>query len=61
MTSLLTAAACVGLIALNFLATARVIADTTLSDNQRIAWLAGIWLVPLVGAAAALLMRPRAA
>ena len=45
--------------ALNFLATARVMRDTTLSDNARMGYIAATWLLPVIGAGVVLLTRPR--
>lgn len=56
MNSLLTAAACVCVIALNLLATSKVIRDTTVPEGRRVATLAAIWILPLVMAVVVLLM-----
>ncbi|MBS0320530.1 MAG: hypothetical protein JSR18_08320 [Proteobacteria bacterium] len=56
MTSLLTASACIAVIALNLLATSRVLRNTALTDERRMITLALIWIVPVVTAIIVLLM-----
>ncbi len=56
MTSLLTALACTAVIALNLLATARVLRETTLTEERRMVTLALIWILPVLAAVVVLLM-----
>jgi hypothetical protein len=56
--AIVTAALCVGVIALNLLATSAVLRNQPTIDARRMAMLVAIWLLPGLGAIVVLLMRP---
>lgn len=59
MSRLLIISACICVIALNLLATAKVMGDASLPDGRKMFMLVVVWMLPLIGAAVVMAMRPR--